>query len=54
MAAVEATVGDNMAEIDLDIARMKYMLWKPKMTCGSCMNGNDVEIFLPCGHVLCK
>jgi len=40
---------------DPDIAMMKYQLWKPKMTCGSCSeNGNDVEIVLPCGHLLCE
>jgi len=40
--------------MDLEIACMKYQLWKPKMTCGSCTdNGNDVEVFLPCGHMLC-
>lgn len=41
--------------VDLEIACMKYRLWKPKMTCGSCTGGagNDVEVFLPCGHMLC-
>ena len=34
---------------------MKYKDWKPKMTCGSsCEDGNEVEMFLPCGHVLCQ
>ena len=48
-------VGESMSALDLDIVSMKYQLWKPKMTCGSCTeNGNDVEVFLPCGHMLCQ
>ena len=48
------TLGDGMGGMDQEIAVLKYNMWKPKMTCGSCTErGNDVEIFLPCGHMLC-
>ena len=41
--------------VDMEFASMKYEVWKPKMVCGSCTeNGNDVEVFLPCGHMICN
>ena len=51
-----ADVGlDPMLKIDKEIACMKYDAWKPKMLCGSCTEGsNDVEVCLPCGHLLCQ
>lgn len=51
-----AEVGlDPMLKIDKEIACMKYDMWKPKMTCGSCTEmSNDVEVCLPCGHLLCQ
>ena len=43
-----------MEGIDQEMAVLKYKIWQPKMTCGSCTDaGNDVEVFLPCGHVFC-
>ena len=46
---------DPETKIDQEIACLKYEEWKPKMTCGSCTEGsNDVEVFLPCGHMLCQ
>lgn len=38
----------------MEYAYMKYQSWKSKMICGSCNENNDVEIFLPCGHMLCQ
>ena len=50
-----AAASNELSVFDMDIATMKYQQWKPKMTCGSCTeNGNDVEMFLPCGHMLCR
>ena len=47
--------GGAAAGVDPDIVSMKYELWKPKMTCGGCReNWNDVEVVLPCGHLLCQ
>lgn len=44
-------------EDDPEVAMLKYKMWKPKMTCEACMDqdqDNDVEVFLPCQHLLCS
>ena len=57
MKVKQGAILANSTELDIEIINMKYQLWKPKITCGSCSElliGNDVEVFLPCGHMLCQ